>query len=72
MPGSLPTAANSIFEEGIQIPVSKMAVKGVWNETLLEVLYHNCRLPEWARCDTMALVTACKLGESQCYSSPNL
>ena len=61
VPGSLPTAGTSIFEEGIQIPVTKLASRGVWNHDLVEVLYRNCRLPEWCRCDTLALVAACKL-----------
>lgn len=81
VPGSLPTAAQSIFEEGvvllficfnkdnhadflqIQIPVTKLAARGVWNHDLAEILYRNCRLPEWNRCDTLALVAACRLGE---------
>ena len=62
VPGSLPCAASSIFEEGIQIPVTKIAPKGVWNKDLLEVIYRNVRLPEWNRCDLHALVAACKLG----------
>ncbi|KAK7033013.1 putative hydantoin utilization protein [Favolaschia claudopus] len=61
VPGSLPTGARSIFEEGIQIPVTKVASRGVWNEPLMEVLYRNCRLPEWNRSDTRALVAACTL-----------
>ncbi|KAJ7903671.1 5-oxoprolinase [Mycena olivaceomarginata] len=61
VPGSLPTGAMSIFEEGIQIPVTKVASRGVWNEPLMELLYRNCRLPEWNRSDTQALVAACTL-----------
>ncbi|KAJ7650399.1 5-oxoprolinase [Roridomyces roridus] len=61
VPGSLPTGAMSIFEEGIQIPVTKVASRGVWNEALMELLYRNCRLPEWNRGDTQALVAACTL-----------
>jgi len=61
VPGSLPTAATSIFEEGVQIPVSKLVSKGVWNEALVSVLYRNCRRPDWNKSDTMALVAACKL-----------
>ncbi|KAL8940203.1 MAG: hypothetical protein Q9211_002390 [Gyalolechia sp. 1 TL-2023] len=41
VPGSLPCAASSIFEEGIQIPVTKVAAKGVWNTDLMEVIYRN-------------------------------
>jgi N-methylhydantoinase B/oxoprolinase/acetone carboxylase alpha subunit len=61
VPGSLPTAATTIFEEGIQIPITKLASKGVWDHSLLNILYRNCRLQEWNRADTLALVAACKL-----------
>lgn len=63
VPGSLPCAASTIFEEGIQIPVKKIASKGVWNDDLLEVIYRNVRLPEWNRADVRALVAACEIGE---------
>lgn len=62
VPGSLPCAASSIFEEGIQIPVTKIASKGVWNTDLMEVIYRNVRLPEWNRGDVRALVAACEIG----------
>ncbi|KAL8791602.1 MAG: hypothetical protein Q9195_005807 [Heterodermia aff. obscurata] len=61
VPGSLPCAASSIFEEGIQIPVTKIASKGVWNTDLMEVIYRNVRLPEWNRGDVRALVAACEI-----------
>jgi 5-oxoprolinase (ATP-hydrolysing) len=61
VPGSLPTAASSIFEEGIQIPLTKLATKGIINDALISVMYRNCRLPEWNRADTHALIAACKL-----------
>ena len=63
VPGSLPCAASSIFEEGIQIPVTKVASKGVWNNDLMEVIYRNVRLPEWNRGDVRALVAACEMGK---------
>ena len=43
--------------------MTKLASRGVWNHDLAEVLYRNCRLPEWNRCDTLALVAACRLGK---------
>ena len=64
VPGSLPCAASSIFEEGIQIPVTKIASKGAWNTDLMEVIYRNVRLPEWNKGDVRALVAACEMGES--------
>ncbi len=68
VPGSLPCAASSVFEEGIQIPVTKVASKGVWNSDLMEVIYRNVRLPEWNRSDVRALVAACEIGQS--YTLP--
>ena len=65
VPGSLPCAASSVFEEGIQIPVTKVASKGVWNSDLMEVIYRNVRLPEWNRSDVRALVAACEIGQSR-------
>lgn len=61
VPGSLPTSASQIFEEGIQIPVTKLASRGVWNSDMMELIYRNSRLPDWVRCDTQALVAACRL-----------
>lgn len=61
VPGSLPCAASSIFEEGIQIPVTKIASRGIWNEDLMEVVYRNVRLPDWNRGDVRALVAACTI-----------
>ena len=61
VPGSLPCAASSIFEEGIQIPITKVASKGVWNEDLMNVIYRNVRLPDWNRGDVRALVAACSI-----------
>lgn len=66
VPGSLPCAANSVFEEGIQIPVTKIASRGVWNDDLMEVIYRNVRLPEWNKGDVRALVAACDIGASSC------
>jgi len=61
VPGSLPCAASSIFEEGVQIPVTKVASKGDWNKELMEVIYRNVRLPDWNRSDVRALVAACEV-----------
>ena len=61
VPGSLPCTASSVFEEGIQIPVTKVATKGIWNNDLMEVIYRNVRLPDWNRSDVRALVAACDI-----------
>lgn len=61
VPGSLPCTASSVFEEGIQIPITKVASRGVWNEDMMEVIYRNVRLPDWNRGDVRALVAACTI-----------
>ena len=61
VPGSLPCAASSVFEEGIQIPLTKIASQGVWNEDVLRVVYRNVRKPEWNKGDVRALVASCEL-----------
>lgn len=61
VPGSLPCTASSVFEEGIQVPVTKVAARGIWNKDLMEVIYRNVRLPDWNRGDVRALVAACTI-----------
>ncbi|KAK9782804.1 putative 5-oxoprolinase [Seiridium cardinale] len=61
VPGSLPTNASTIFQEGLQIPIVKLASRGVLVDGVVDLIFRNCRLPEWNRADTHALVTACRL-----------
>ena len=63
VPGSLPTDAAQIFEEGIQIPPVKIYRKGELNKEILEMILRNCRLPEWNRSDFNAVVAALRLAE---------
>ncbi|ENI10484.1 hypothetical protein COCC4DRAFT_156204 [Bipolaris maydis ATCC 48331] len=60
VPGSMSVNANTIFEDGLQIPIVKLYAKGVYNESLAAVLFRNSRVPEWFQSDLMALVTACR------------
>ena len=63
MPGSLPTDAAQIFEEGIQIPPVKIFRKGELNTEVLNLLLRNCRLPHWNRSDFNAIIAALRLAE---------
>ncbi len=63
VPGSLPTDAAQLFEEGIQIPPIKIIRKGELNQEILELILRNCRLPEWNRSDFNAIVAALRLAE---------
>ncbi len=83
VPGSLPTDAKMIHEEGIIIPPCKIyrgralsdsEVGGEGgggagkrcselNGELLELLLHNCRMPEWNKSDFFAIIAALRLAE---------
>ncbi|MBU2876069.1 MULTISPECIES: hydantoinase B/oxoprolinase family protein [Aliiglaciecola] len=59
VPGSIPIKAESIFQEGIRIPPTKLYKKGVLQTDILELILHNVRTPQWNRFDLNALVAAC-------------
>ncbi len=63
VPGSLPTDARQIYEEGIVVPPVKICKKGVMQDDLLRVIFHNCRLPHWNRSDLNAIVAASRTAE---------
>ena len=65
LPGSLPTGAKTIFEEGIIIPPIKILERGVPQEDVLRVIFNNVRLPEMNRADLFAIVAGCRAGEKR-------
>ena len=67
VPGSLPTDATQIFEEGIQIPPTKIFRKGELNQEVLNLLLRNCRLPHWNRSDFNAIIAALRLAERRVH-----
>ncbi len=66
VPGSLPTDATAIYEEGIIVPPVKIYRKGELQEDLLNLILHNCRLPHWNLSDFNAIVAACRTAEKRC------
>ncbi len=67
VPGSLPTDAAQIFEEGLQIPPVKIFRKGELNQELHALLLRNCRMPHWNRADFDAIVAALRLAERRVH-----
>ena len=49
-----------IYEEGLQIPILKLYEAGRPNETLLEIIQQNVRVPEEVSGDMHAMVGACR------------
>lgn len=66
VPGSLPTDARTIWEEGIRIPPVKLYRAGKLNVDMLEVILHNVRVPRWNHSDLNALVAACRSAGRRC------
>ena len=66
VPGSIPIKAETIFQEGIRIPPTKLYKKGVLQEDILELILHNVRTTEWNRFDLNALVAACRTASKRC------
>ncbi|MDN2580495.1 hydantoinase B/oxoprolinase family protein [Aquibium sp. ELW1220] len=63
VPGSLPTDAKMIYEEGIIIPPTKIYRKAQLQGEILNILLHNTRMPEWNKSDFFAIIAALRLAE---------
>lgn len=66
VPGSIPIKAESIYQEGIRIPPTKLYKKGELQGDLLDLILHNVRTPQWNRFDLNALVAACNTAAKRC------
>lgn len=60
VPGSLPTDARSIHEEGVIIPPMKLYRKGELNQEIMDLVLNQVRMREWNRSDLNAIVAACR------------
>ena len=61
-PGSVPPNATEIYQEGIRIPPLKLRDAGVLNDTLMQMLELNVRVPEMFSGDLGAQIAACTVG----------
>jgi N-methylhydantoinase B len=66
VPGSIPIKATNVYQEGIQIPPTKLYKKGELQSDILELILHNVRTSQWNRFDLNALVAACKTAGRRC------
>ena len=63
VPCSMPTAATSIYGEGIRIPPIKIYEGGELNRAALDIIMNNTRTPEMNLSDLMAIIAGCRAGE---------
>ncbi|MCP3990587.1 MAG: hydantoinase B/oxoprolinase family protein [Actinomycetia bacterium] len=62
VPGSMPSDATSVFEEGLMVPPIKLEDRGVRNEAAVTIMARNSRLPDHLRGDLDSEINACRLG----------
>jgi N-methylhydantoinase B len=67
VPGSLPTDAMQVYEEGIRIPPVKIFKGGRLQKEILDLVLANCRMPEWNRSDFNAIIAALRLAERRVH-----
>ena len=61
--GTLGGMTTDIYSEGLQLPILKYQDRGVVNQTVVDIIKQNVRLPSRAMGDLRAQVTAVKTGE---------
>jgi N-methylhydantoinase B len=62
VPGSMPSHATSVFEEGLMVPPIKLWDQGVPCEQALKIMTRNSRMPESLAADLDAECSACLMG----------
>lgn len=64
-PGSMPSGATSVFEEGLMVPPIKLWDQGVPNRAALRIMTRNSRMPDSLAADLDAECAACLMGASR-------
>ncbi|MEU8105229.1 hydantoinase B/oxoprolinase family protein [Nonomuraea muscovyensis] len=62
VPGSMPSHARSVYEEGLMVPPIKLWDRGVPNEAALRIMTRNSRMPDSLAGDLDAECSACLMG----------
>ncbi len=62
VPGSMPSRATSVFEEGLMVPPIRLWDQGVPCEQALKIMTRNSRMPESLAADLDAECSACLMG----------
>jgi N-methylhydantoinase B len=62
VPGSMPSHATSVFEEGLMVPPIRLWDAGVPNEAALKIMVRNSRMPQSLAADLDAECSACLMG----------
>lgn len=61
-PGSMPSGATSVYEEGLMVPPIRLWDQGVPNQAALRIMTRNSRMPDSLAADLDAECSACLMG----------
>jgi N-methylhydantoinase B len=62
VPGSMPSTATSVFQEGLMVPPIRLWDRGVRNDAALRIMTRNSRMPDSLAADLDAECSACLMG----------
>jgi N-methylhydantoinase B len=62
VPGSMPSTATSVFQEGLMVPPIRLWERGVRNDAALRIMTRNSRMPDSLAADLDAECSACLMG----------
>ncbi|MEO5981756.1 MAG: hydantoinase B/oxoprolinase family protein [Pedococcus sp.] len=62
VPGSMPSNATTVFQEGLSVPPIKLWDKGAPNKAALRIMTRNSRMPDSLAADLDAECSACLMG----------
>jgi N-methylhydantoinase B len=65
VPGSMPSHATSVYQEGLMVPPVRLYAAGRPNTDVIRILARNSRLPDSLRGDLDSEVSACRLGAAR-------
>jgi N-methylhydantoinase B len=65
VPGSMPSHATSVYQEGLMVPPIKLWDQGVKNEAAFTIMTRNSRMPDSLAGDLDAEASACTMGASR-------
>jgi len=65
VPGSMPSHATSVFQEGLMVPPIKLWDQGVRNEAAFTIMTRNSRMPDSLAGDLDAEASACAMGATR-------
>src|SRR4029434_8593046 len=65
VPGSMPSAATSVYEEGLMVPPIKLWEQGFPNQCAVRIMTRNSRMPDSLAGDLDAECSACLMGAAR-------